>query len=251
MEKVRKRSTEFEQKRMLIDAPIFIPKIGLNLIRILPPWAPDREFWQEMGVHWGIGPNSDPYCCYTYLNQSCPICHYVNAIKATDPEGAARMRVVRRFFLNIANLNTDRVEVWNCSSTMLQHILRFFNNPDWGDLTHPERGYDIILERAGSGLDTKYTFMPKRNPSPIRNPQWLDQIIALDKAFIFPPVDELRIFFEEPKESVGPRVSIADTYNKLAPTLEQTKTSDATAEMKRKIKELEAQLTQSINARRG
>jgi hypothetical protein len=62
--------------------------------------------------------------------------------------------------------------VWNCSSkqvqileltqaTVREAIAALYNSEDWGDPT----GYDIIIKKAGSGLDTEYSVIPgKQSP---------------------------------------------------------------------------------------
>src|ERR1700693_6132381 len=78
-DKVKERA---EQTGSRFDSPFidrfdtFRPKVGDNLIRILPPtWDDHDHYGFDIWVHSYIGPDNGTYLCLNKMqNKPCPIC---------------------------------------------------------------------------------------------------------------------------------------------------------------------------------
>jgi hypothetical protein len=73
-----------------------------------------------------------------------------------------------RFLISIVDYSDPEagVQVWPCPVTVFRQLKKFrLNEDEYGDMTDLERGYDIIIERTGSGINTKYDATPARKDS--------------------------------------------------------------------------------------
>jgi hypothetical protein len=179
---------QYERIKSQAGGDFWTPKVGRNLIRILPPWKPGALFWRESSVHWNVGPDSKMITCIKKeLNQDCYICEVVERLQnSQDPRDqavAADMRANIRVFFNIVDLdNVEKgVQVYTSGVKILQDILAYFADPDWGDITHPEMGYDIVIDREGTTREnTKYQVRARKNPTPVPNVELLAGLKNLD-----------------------------------------------------------------------
>jgi hypothetical protein len=170
-----------------IGSSFWIPKSGVNLIRILPP-KEEGLFFYEVRVHYL--PNDFPIKCPRQDNEPCPICELVDNLRrsesAEDVERSRRLSAKRRYLMNIIDLDDleSGVQVFPAGREVLRQLLTYFVDPDWGDLTDPDKGYDIVIEKAGSGLQTSYTVRPRKNSTPIPDKSLLEKVE--DLAAVFP-----------------------------------------------------------------
>jgi hypothetical protein len=51
--------------------------------------------------------------------------------------------------------------------TVFTAIAAIINNPDYGDITDPDDGFDIMISKEGEKLETKYSIMPRRISTPL------------------------------------------------------------------------------------
>jgi len=179
---------QYERIKSQTGGDFWTPKAGRNLIRILPPWKTGSLFWRESAVHWNVGPDSKMLTCLKKeLGKPCYICEVVERLQnSQDPRDqavASEMRANTRVFYNIVDLdNVDKgVQVYTSGIKILQDILAYFADPDWGDVTHPEHGYDIVIDREGTTREnTKYQVRARKNPTPIPSPDLLSGLKNLD-----------------------------------------------------------------------
>lgn len=76
---------------------------------------------------------------------------YVNALIIQDPEGKVTVK--------------DGVKIVQLPSTVLEKLKKFDDDAANGydDITNPEAGFNISIEREGVGLNTEYTPIPQRD----------------------------------------------------------------------------------------
>jgi hypothetical protein len=169
-----------------IGSNFWIPKSGVNLIRILPP-KEEGLFFCEVRIHYL--PNDFPIKCLRQDNEPCPICDLVDNLRksesAEDVERSRRLSAKRRYLINIIDLDDleSGVQIYPAGREVLRQLLTYFVDPDWGDLTDPDKGYDIVIEKAGSGLQTSYTVRPRKNPTPIPDKSLLEKVVDLSSVF--------------------------------------------------------------------
>ena len=152
------------------------PKKGKNRIRILPSWkGPDEEFYKEAPTHWNIGPEQNrSVICPKITGGKCPVCSKANKLSQSDSakEQSASEKLLpkTRVIFNILDLDSKEKNIlqWSCSENQLQELLGFYIDPDYGDFTHPKKGFDVIITRKGEGLNTRYKLLLARNPSKIK-----------------------------------------------------------------------------------
>lgn len=180
---------KYEDLRSRQHGEYWSPSIGNNNIRIMPPKDPDNPiFYAEVDVHWNVGPNNKRVNCIKASAGVCPVCEVVEKLRnSKDPIDQALvndMRSQTRAMMNIVDLGSPEkgVQIYECGSRVLQDVLGFFVDPDWGDLTDPERGYNVIIERQGSRQnDTRYTVRARKSATPIDKEEWLEQLNDLNR----------------------------------------------------------------------
>ena len=181
------------------------PKAYKNLIRVMPPWSEDGDFkgqfWREVHQHWNVA-EKGPITCSAktpFLEGSCPVCELVEEMqKDRDPEVKAAVKQIRSkvaFLLNIQDLkdpvytqedvneyktaNPDvdelpfeagdaKIQIYAAGTMVFNDIVTAVTDGG-NDITDLETGNDIILNKIGSGLTTKYnvTLKVKQTPADV------------------------------------------------------------------------------------
>jgi len=165
-----------EVKERSEGGPFWTPESGSNKLRILPPVGKMKdEFWKEGGMHFNLGSNNDYALCPQACNgDPCPVCEMVDAMfKSGDKaevKAAKRMKVKMKYWMNII----DRADpargpqVYGAPITVFKEILSYVADPDYGDITDPKSGRDIVLEKTGASLDTEYNVRARPKTSSIK-----------------------------------------------------------------------------------
>lgn len=191
LEEIRKGGTRFWK-----------PKEGASLIRILPPYS-GEDWYKETWSHFGIGVDRKPIACARrLLDEPCYICDQVDELrKSEDPrdvELTTQIAARRRVFYNIIDLDDieSGVQIFSSGVTIFKDLLMYVADPDWGDITDPEQGYDIVIDRAGTGIDTKYNTRAKKNPTPLIDPGLLDELRDLDDMVEILDYEQVKAIYE-------------------------------------------------------
>lgn len=151
-------------------------KEGKTKVRILPGLGEDGIFWQDLGIHWiKQEKNGKPVAvvgCHDHTyEQPCPVCTAIDkALKsATDDtevelykEWGARKEVLVNALIRSGSDASEDPVVLSLTSTTFAAILSVIEEyaDEMGNILDPDTGIDFVIERAGKGLDTKYTVMP-------------------------------------------------------------------------------------------
>lgn len=166
----------------------FTPKQGMNRVRLLPPWLEDNvqceDVYKEVSMHFGVGPNGMSFVCSC---QGCPICEFVERLRNSgDPSDLETSEIIKakvRYSSNIIDLDDpiytekdvqeyrskmkdptkevpfavgdSKIQLFSYGSDVCGKLLRLFNalKLDISDLDH---GYNVIIDRSGTGRNTKY-----------------------------------------------------------------------------------------------
>ncbi|HKZ40024.1 MAG TPA: hypothetical protein VJ044_03630, partial [Candidatus Hodarchaeales archaeon] len=163
------------------------PKEGRNVIRVLPPVGGMSFFFQEVGKH-NFPDNRRSYCSLftTDGEKPCPICELVDDLYADGAKSSIKLakeiRLRRGYWMNIINRNGEDAGplIFTPGVKIFNQIQNMINDPDYGDVTDEEEGLDLIINRAGTGLDTEYDVKAKRNYTPISEDadlaaEWLEK----------------------------------------------------------------------------
>lgn len=63
--------------------------------------------------------------------------------------------------------NTSGPFIYTPGVTVFSAVAALVNDPDYGDIFDLEEGTDITVERKGTGLNTEYQVVPRRDESPL------------------------------------------------------------------------------------
>lgn len=184
-------------------------KDGRNVVRILPPRKDSEMFYEEVWVHYGVGKNDQNkngtmvVCPKTQdENAPCPVCELADEFrklsKKKDDSYDKQSRSIRRkkrvYYNAISRdedlsvyekneegkwINTETgeeespVKVLGTGIGIFKDILSLIVDPEYGDITDPEEGLDLIITKTGSGqFNTKYDVKTVRKESPIGFDEW-------------------------------------------------------------------------------
>jgi len=154
------------------DFEFYEIKDGPQVIRVLPPKGDNDKFWKETKIHFNVG-GSGVVTCSKVFGHKCPVCDEIAKLKKSkskeDQALAKKMRPSSRVYINIFERgNKEKVDVpqiLNCGPTVLKCILDVLCDPEYGDVTDFNEGFDLTLTKTGKKLDTDYSVIPKRKES--------------------------------------------------------------------------------------
>ena len=134
------------------DASIWKPKEGKTVIRIVP-WKdnPENPFIELYFHYLGNKTHLSPL---SYGNRD-PIAEFADALKSDqtrDPkeryaEARPFMPKLRTYIPVIVRGEEDKgVRFYSFGKTVYQELLSYISDPDYGDITDPKTGRDIVVE---------------------------------------------------------------------------------------------------------
>jgi len=137
---------------------------GENVIRILPFQNEEKkyELYVEFNTHWI---NNVSYPCRQSIGEDCPICAFQEKLSAQGLKKVAKSLDVRtRYFVNA--IKGENVGVLEIGPQILDGIMAFMADPEYGDVSDFETGRKLKITKSGSGFDTEYKVIasPKENP---------------------------------------------------------------------------------------
>lgn len=202
-DKLRREAEEDEKKKKNRGALSYVRIAdGESLIgRLLPPkkGIADYDPYRALDSHWGLGPKGSEraLCPRTYPTPiDCVVCEKLEEMyprkRAGEDEAEKfvnRFRLKHRFMwqLVIREQEDKGPQLWEVSHQTHTKIRGLLLDPDYGiALLDPSAdGFDIKVTREGSGTDTTYQVIPRRNPCPLaeddaQSTKWLNEMMDLD-----------------------------------------------------------------------
>lgn len=203
-------------------------KDGRNVIRVLPP-APGKDmFAEEVFVHYGVGKSAENkngtmvVCPKTHgEDKPCPICELSQELRSLskrkddsyDKQAKSLYRRKRVYYnaidrsgdLSVYEKNEEGkwinketgeeespVKVMGTGIGIYKDILGLIVDPEYGDITDPEEGLDLIITKTGSGqFGTKYDVKTVRKESPIGFDYWEECLHDLSQLTVAKSYDDL------------------------------------------------------------
>lgn len=213
----KERLKRYQDEQATVSSNLSIPflklPVGRTKVRILPgqdPGSVDKDFYVKSIVHYNVNPNNPKLPVISPKSKNpnayCPIMERVNQLRhSTDPADQAevkRMWPKTFYYMGLVMLegpDAGKLFVLQGRKTLWKKIMSLMNEPDYGDITHPVEGFDVVLVKSGKDLDTEYDVLPSRNPSPISDdPEEVQQILAnqfdLWRFREAPDADEIKAF---------------------------------------------------------
>jgi len=118
-------------------------------IRIVPnKYSPDTPF-VELYFHYGI--NGKNYLSPVSFGQPDPIMEVANALKATgdkeDWKKGRKLEPKMRTYapIIIRGKEHEGVKFWGFGKTVYSQLMQYMVDPDWGDISDPTHGNDIVV----------------------------------------------------------------------------------------------------------
>ena len=129
---------------------IWKPEKGQSIIRIVPyKFNKDNPFI-ELFFHYNI--NNKTYLSPVSFGRPDPIVEFAEKLKRTgdtdDWKAGKKMEPKLRTFVPVIvrGKENEGVKFWGFGKTVYQDILGYIADPDYGDITDPLTGRDIVLE---------------------------------------------------------------------------------------------------------
>ena len=152
------------------------PQEGDQTIRIMP--TEDGDPFKEYHFHYNVGKNPGIYCPKKNDGEDCPICEFASSLwrdgvqnnNDTAKREAKKLFVRKRYYspVLVRGQESSGVKVWSYGKTAYETLLGYVLDPDYGDITHPETGPDIVLTYTvpnTPGSFPKTQLKPRRRPS--------------------------------------------------------------------------------------
>jgi hypothetical protein len=186
---------------------------GDNRIRLFPPtWKDAKHYGLDVWVHYNVGPDRQSYLCPNkHGDGKCPICAERNDIRGdndADEKYVKELEPKRRVLVYLIDREDERSgeQAWFMPQSLDKDIVKISVDKESKEvlpIDSPEDGYDIIFEKSGSKLTTKYDGVQiARRSSPLGKRSWLEN--AMDH----PLPDLLKVF---------PSDHIADVFGARGP----------------------------------
>jgi len=129
---------------------IWKPSPGKQTIRIVPYKFNQESPFIELKFHYGL--NNKTYLSPDSFNRPDPIVEFSNKLKKTgDKEEwkfGKKIEPKMRTFVPIVvrGAEAEGVKFWGFGKNVYQEILSIISDPDFGDITDPTTGRDIVVE---------------------------------------------------------------------------------------------------------
>lgn len=212
------------------DSTKWRPQQGDQTIRILP--TADGDPFKEYFFHYNVGKNPGLLCPKKNHGENCPICDYASKLwrEGVDNNDDVAKREAKNLFARnryyspilVRGMESEGVKVWAYGKTAYQMLLGYVLDPDYGDITDPETGTDIVLNYDIPGTPGSF---PKTTLKPRRRPSVLCDDAVADCATLLESIPEIAALFER-KTGIELQ-TILDAYHEGEPPAQAS--TDTTA----------------------
>ena len=164
------------------------PSEGDQTIRILP--TSDGDPFKEFHFHYNVGKNPGILCPKKNYGDHCPICDFASQLwrdgvdsNSDQSKNAAKKLFARKRYYSpilVRGQEASGVKVWAYGKTAYETLLGYVLDADYGDITDPETGTDLVLNYNVPGTPGSF---PKTQLKPRRRPSVLcdDAIASCDE----------------------------------------------------------------------
>jgi len=190
------------------------PQDGEQTLRIVPD--PDGDPFKEFWFHYGVADEPGFLCPKKNHGDKCPVCEFVSELYSTrdeeDRKMANQLRAKQRFFspVIVRGEEDKGVRLWGYSKTVYENLLNLVLNPDYGDITDPENGTDLVIsygKKAGQMFPST-DIQPRRRSSALDDDsskarEWMEADIPYDSLFVTKTTEEVEEIFRKHREGVS------------------------------------------------
>lgn len=195
IKKMRQKLSDLHNKGGNGNTRFWKPQDGENVIRILP--TADGDPFKHFHFHYNIGDAKGGILCpKKNFGNDCPVCDFVSKLYNNGDEEsrnmARKMVAKSRFFSPVLarGEEVEGVKVWGYSKTVYENLLQLVLNPDYGDITDPQNGTDLVLVygKAPGAMYPSTNITARRKTTPATSDadllkEVLDTDVDFDKLF--------------------------------------------------------------------
>ena len=232
------------------DSKYWSAKEGEHKIRIIENPESEAAPMVIAFKHFNVGPNKRSYWCPKTVtdgsdarnwNVPCPVCDYVSELydsgEEEDRHLASNMKAKKRVLLNVVPLEQQDkgVRIYECPTTLFDIMKKYWTSKKWGNLADAIAGYDFVIVRKGSGLQTNYdSSYAIDDESKIQDIKWQSSTNDLIAEVTPKSYDALKTIMEtgeDPEENTPKKHGFEkDTPKAEVPAEEPTPAQEAVAE---------------------
>jgi hypothetical protein len=148
------------------------PQDGEQTIRIVP--TADGDPFKDYWFHYNLGNNPGFLSPKRNFGEDCPLDSFVRTLWNGGEEEkrmAKKLSARQRFFAPVVVRGEEDqgVRVWGFGKQVYEKLLNLVLNPEYGDVTDPETGTDLVLtygKPAGASFP-QTNLTPRRKSSPL------------------------------------------------------------------------------------
>jgi len=173
MSKMKAKLNSVQNRGNARTSQFWRPSDGDQTIRIVP--TADGDPFKEYWFHYNVGKNSGFLSPKKNFGEDDPLDSFVRQLfnEGTDEsvKMAKNLMARQRFFspVIVRGEEDKGVRIWGYGKTVYEQLLNLVLNPEYGDITDPEAGTDLMLNYGKpSGASFPQTkLMPSRRTSTI------------------------------------------------------------------------------------
>jgi hypothetical protein len=149
LDAIRARLNKLQGTQKTSDS-LWKPTVGKHQLRLVPYKFNKEIPFIELYFHYNI--NNKSYLSPASFGRPDPIVEFADKLKRMggkeDYREAKKMEPKLRTFVPVLvrGLEHEGVKFWGFGKTVYQELLGYFADPDYGDLSHPLNGRDIVVE---------------------------------------------------------------------------------------------------------
>ena len=184
------------------------PEDGEQTIRIITPadGDPFKDYW----FHYNVGNTPGFLSPKRNFGEDCPLDKFVRQL--FDEGGDENVKMAKslmarqRFFspVIVRGEEDKGVRIWGYGKTAYVELLNLVLNPDYGDITDPESGTDLVLKygKPPGAQFPQTTLTPRRRPTPLMEDaevtaQMLDSVPDMSDLFERKTPEQVQTILDE------------------------------------------------------
>ena len=222
------------------------PEPGKQVVRIVPYTHNKDNPFVELFFHYNLGQNKT-FMSPMSFGRPDPVQEFADKLKSTGDKDewiqGKRLEPKMRTFapVIVRGQESEGVKFWGFGKTVYQELLSVIADPDYGDITDPVNGRDIMIERqtpaeAGNQYG-KTTVRVKPNQTPLtENKEMLESLLTtqpnLTELYTEPSYDDLKealATYLDPTTDNETTATTTTTSNNVAASTTPTANTGGTA----------------------
>ena len=174
------------------------PEPGKQTIRIVPYQHDKDNPFQEMYFHYDLGKKN--YLSPVTYGKADPVVEFAEKLKSSGNSDewklGKKMEPKMRTYVPVVvrGKESEGVKFWGFGKTVYAELLGFYADPDYGDLSDPMNGRDVVVEftpSEGAGQYPKTAIRVKPNTTPVTEDKNIAEKVAQQQP-------DLKTIFKEP-----------------------------------------------------